>query len=137
VDRQREPCQRLCEARGWTGVAEYVDNSVSATNGIRPEWTRMIRDAEQRRFDVILAWSLDRITRSMKDTEQLVALCERKGVRVATLAGDLDLTTDQGRLVGRILSAVTTSAGARPASSARSGGGPGALRYHRPGRTVS
>jgi DNA invertase Pin-like site-specific DNA recombinase len=87
-------------------VAEYVDNSVSATNGKRPEWARMLADAERGQFHVILAWALDRITRSMKDTEALVALCERTGVRVATVQGDIDLTTDQGRLVGRILSAV-------------------------------
>jgi DNA invertase Pin-like site-specific DNA recombinase len=106
VDRQRDACRKFAEARGWSIVDEYVDNSISATNGKRPEWTRMLADAGHGRFDVILAWALDRLTRSVKDTEQLVALSERTGVRVATVQGDIDLTTDQGRLVGRILSAV-------------------------------
>jgi len=33
VDRQREDCLRLAASRGWTVVAEYIDNNVSASNG--------------------------------------------------------------------------------------------------------
>ena len=106
IDRQRDACRKLAQARGWKIVAEYPDNSVSATNGTRPQWTKMLADAERGRFDVILAWALDRITRSMKDTERLVDLAEKTGVRVITANGDIDLTNDQGRLIGRILSAV-------------------------------
>jgi site-specific DNA recombinase len=106
VDRQREACRKLAEARGWTVVGEYVDNSVSASTGTRPQWTRMLADAEAGQFDLILAWALDRLTRSPRDLERLVELGERSGVRVATASGDIDLTTDAGRLVGRILAAV-------------------------------
>ncbi|MCZ2824184.1 MULTISPECIES: recombinase family protein [unclassified Modestobacter] len=106
VERQREACRKLAEARGWTVVTEYVDNSVSATTGVRPQWTRMLADAEAGHFDVILAWALDRLTRSTRDLERLVDLGERTGVRCATASGDIDLSTDAGRLVGRILAAV-------------------------------
>jgi site-specific DNA recombinase len=106
VDRQREACTKLAEARGWTVVGEYVDNSVSASTGVRPQWTRMLADAEAGHFDVILAWALDRLTRSTRDLERLVDLGERTGVRCATASGDIDLSTDSGRLVGRILAAV-------------------------------
>src|SRR5262245_25765255 len=97
---------KLAEARGWRVVAEYIDNSVSATTGVRPRWRKMLHDAERGSFEVIIAWALDRLTRSVKDMELLVDLAERTGVRVVTVNGDIDLTNDQGRLVGRILSAV-------------------------------
>ena len=147
VDRQREACAKLAEARGWTVTAEYLDNSVSATNGTRKEWERMLVDAERVRFDVILAWSLDRLTRSMRDTERLVALCERSGIRVATVQGDLDLTTDSGRLVGRILSAVARGeierkserqrlANAQAAALGKPPIGPRAIGWEKDGMTV-
>ena len=79
----------------------------------------MLADAERDRFDVILAWALDRITRSMKDTERLVDLAEKTGVRVVTANGDIDLTNDQGRLVGRILSAVARGEVERKAARQR------------------
>jgi DNA invertase Pin-like site-specific DNA recombinase len=147
VDRQRDACRKLAEARDWTVVAEYPDHSVSATNGTRPRWAQMLADAERGQFDVILAWALDRLTRSVKDTEHLVALCERTGVRVATVQGDIDLTTDQGRLVGRILSAVAKgeierkSARQQLANRQRAEAGlppvgPRALGWERDGRTL-
>jgi len=53
-----------------------------------------------------VAWHVDRITRRVAELETLIELCERTGTKVATVSGDLDLTTDAGRLVGRILGAV-------------------------------
>lgn len=147
IDRQRDACVKLAEARGWTVTAEYPDNSVSATNGTRKKYEKMLVDAEHGRFEVILAWSLDRLTRSMRDTERLVALCERSGIRVATVQGDLDLTTDSGRLVGRILSAVARGeierkserqrlASAQAAALGKPPTGPRALGWERDGMTL-
>ncbi len=44
--------------------------------------------------------------RRLSDLETLIVRCEKASVRVATVSGDLDLSTDAGRLVGRILSSV-------------------------------
>jgi site-specific DNA recombinase len=106
VDRQRKACEQFCSARGWTVAATYTDNSASASNGTRREFEAMLVDAASGRFAVIVAWALDRLSRTVKDMERLVELAEVRGVRVATVSGDIDLTTDQGRLVGRILAAV-------------------------------
>jgi DNA invertase Pin-like site-specific DNA recombinase len=102
VERQREACRQLCAARGWTIVGEYVDNSVSATTGKRPQWTRLLADARHGRFDVIVAWAVDRLFRLIRDLD---ALLDAK-VKAATVQGDLDLTTPQGELVATILAAV-------------------------------
>jgi site-specific DNA recombinase len=102
VDRQREACRQLCAARGWTVTDEYVDNSVSATNGVRPEWTRLIADARTGHCDVIVTWAVDRLVRLIRDLDTLLDA----GVKIATVQGDLDLTTPQGELVGTILAAV-------------------------------
>jgi DNA invertase Pin-like site-specific DNA recombinase len=40
--------------RGWEVVAEYVDEVESARTANRPDFRRMIGDAKQKRFDVIL-----------------------------------------------------------------------------------
>jgi site-specific DNA recombinase len=147
IDRQREACMKLADARGWTIAAEFVDNSVSATNGTRARWSSMLDAAERGEFDVIVAWALDRLTRSVKDMEVLVDLAERRGVRVVTVNGDIDLTNDQGRLAGRILSAVAKgeverkSARQRAANEQRAKAGklpfgPRALGWERDGTVV-
>jgi DNA invertase Pin-like site-specific DNA recombinase len=49
----------------WTVAAEYVDRGQSGAKAgsTRPEFARMMRDASQRRFDLLLFWSLDRLSR--------------------------------------------------------------------------
>jgi site-specific DNA recombinase len=107
VDRQRQDCERLCAARGWTIVETLTDNDISASNGkVRPGYRRVLELMDERAVDVIVAWQVDRLLRRMADLEELIERCESTGVRVATVGGDLDLSTDAGRLVGRILGAV-------------------------------
>lgn len=107
VTRQREDCRRLAADRGWSVVAEYEDNDTSASTGkARPGYDAMLAAVEARQVDVVVAWHVDRLTRRLADLEQLITLCERTGTRVATVSGDLDLSTDAGRLVGRILASV-------------------------------
>lgn len=54
----------------------------------------------------MVAWHLDRITRTMLDLERLILLAVDRGVGIATATGDIDLTSDAGRMVARILAAV-------------------------------
>jgi DNA invertase Pin-like site-specific DNA recombinase len=64
----QDPLNQLLQLRefavkqGWTVVAEYTDE-VTAQNGHRTGFKRMWKDAAGHRFDVVLFWSLDRLTR--------------------------------------------------------------------------
>jgi site-specific DNA recombinase len=110
VERQLEACRALAVARGWDVVDEKVDNSISAwSNKRRPAWESVLEMVDRREVEVIVAWHLDRVTRSMKELERLIALSVERGVGVATATGDIDLTTDTGRMVARILAAVAAA----------------------------
>lgn len=108
VDRQRSACVELSRSRGWDVDPSriWIENDTSATTGRRPKFQAMVAAAEAGTIDVIVAWHIDRLTRKLSELEELIALSERTGVKVATVAGDVDLTTDAGRLVGRILASV-------------------------------
>lgn len=107
VDRQRVDCERLAAERGWTIVAIYTDNDLSASNGQRrPGYENLLALIDAGSVDVVVAWHIDRLMRRLSDLESLIVRCEKASVRVSTVSGDLDLSTDAGRLVGRILSSV-------------------------------
>ncbi|MGH3476718.1 MAG: recombinase family protein [Nocardioidaceae bacterium] len=106
VERQREDCERLCAERGWDVVQVVNENDTSATNGDREKFAAMLAAIENGEADVIVAWHVDRLTRKLTELEALIELAERTGVRIATVTGDVDLSTDAGRLVGRILASV-------------------------------
>lgn len=107
VDRQREDCLKLCAERGWDITRVYADNDVSASSRKpRPEYVKMLAALEAREAEVLVAWHVDRLTRKITDLEHLIELAQRTGLRISTVTGDLDLSTDAGRLVGRILASV-------------------------------
>src|SRR4051794_31108557 len=107
VTRQREDAEALCRERGWTVRDVITDNDVSAsTHRPRPGFVRVLDLVERRATDVVVCWHVDRLVRKLADLETVIERCERSGVRLATVSGDLDLSTDAGRLVGRILASV-------------------------------
>lgn len=91
---------------GYT-VTEFVDNSVSASsNKIRPAYAALTRDAKAGRFDVVMAWDLDRLTRKPREMEDWIDLAQEQDVNLLTVSDSIDLRTDNGRMYVRIKAAV-------------------------------
>jgi DNA invertase Pin-like site-specific DNA recombinase len=67
-ENQLEPLQQFCKERGFEVVKVYAENGSAWTEGHQPQWKRLIADASHRHFDVVVTWSLDRITREGIDT---------------------------------------------------------------------
>jgi site-specific DNA recombinase len=106
VARQREDCLKLCTDRSWTPT-EYVDNDVSAYSGVRrPSYERMLADIEAGKLDAVVAWDLDRLHRRPIELESFMLLADQHRLALATVSGDTDLSTDNGRLFARIKGAV-------------------------------
>jgi site-specific DNA recombinase len=108
VERQIEHAKTLADKRDLGTILEtIVDNDVSATSGKRRAgYRRMLEMIQADQVDAIVAYHLDRLLRSLVEMEELIVLCEKHNVRIMTVAGDIDLSTDMGRLVGRILASV-------------------------------
>jgi site-specific DNA recombinase len=104
VERQEEDCLAFASRRGWD-TQVYVDNDLSAYQGKpRPAYREMLAAVEAGDVQVIVAWAPDRLTRHLRELEELVSLVERKGAQVATVqAGDWDLSTPEGRFMARQL----------------------------------
>jgi DNA invertase Pin-like site-specific DNA recombinase len=62
VDNQLMELRRFCAAQSWLIVREYRECESGGT-AARAELQAMLRDAAQRRFDVVVFWALDRLTR--------------------------------------------------------------------------
>jgi DNA invertase Pin-like site-specific DNA recombinase len=62
VDNQRRQLRQFCDQQGWHITAEYIDEE-SGVKSDRAGFQAMWRDAAQRKFDVVLFWSLDRLSR--------------------------------------------------------------------------
>lgn len=106
VSRQRSECMAWSEVHGWSIEAEYVDNDRSASKGARPEYRRLLADIESGKVTGVLAWDLDRLHRQPVELEHFIELADKRHLALATVSGETDLSTDQGRLVARLKGAV-------------------------------
>jgi len=109
VQRQEQDCLALCARRGWTVVATHVDNDFSAFSGRRrPAYAALLADIEQGRIEAVVAWAPERLHRSPRELEDFIELIERNGTVVETIkAGSWDVSSSHGRLVARMLGAVS------------------------------
>jgi DNA invertase Pin-like site-specific DNA recombinase len=99
--------RRYVEARGWTTFKEYVDEGVSGAKDRRPALDQLVSDAKRRKFDVLLAWRLDRVGRNLRHLVVLLEELNAIGVGFVSLNEGIDLGTPAGRLQLHILAALS------------------------------
>jgi DNA invertase Pin-like site-specific DNA recombinase len=85
--------------RGWQVVEAYDDHGISGAKfgKQRPELDRLVKDAKRRRFDVVMAWSIDRIGRSTHEVTGIMEELDAFGVAQLYLQQGIDSSTPAGR----------------------------------------
>lgn len=104
TELQRRDLLAYVEARGWQIHAIYEDKA-TGTNDARPELQRMLREARERRFDVVLVWKLDRLFRSLKGLVVTLQEFSELGIEFVSLRDNIDMSTSSGRLMTHMLAA--------------------------------
>src|SRR5689334_17143195 len=66
---QERELREIAARSGWEIVEVYRDHGISGAKGRdkRPAFDALCKDAARRRFDVVMAWSVDRLGRSLQD----------------------------------------------------------------------
>jgi DNA invertase Pin-like site-specific DNA recombinase len=105
VDNQRRALTEAIDRRsGWVIVDEFVDKGISGARGRdrRPEFDRLLKAVVRRKIDVVAAWSVDRLGRSLQDLGgilgELNAGCDLYLEKQA-----IDTTTPAGRALFQML----------------------------------
>jgi site-specific DNA recombinase len=108
VRRQIADCEQYAAHRGWPIYDTYVDDDRSAYSGKpRQAYRRMLDDIREGTVDAVVVWHLDRLHRQPRELEEFFEVCDQAGMRsMASISGDVDLSSHDGRFLARILGAV-------------------------------
>jgi site-specific DNA recombinase len=108
VERQKRLCIERARLLGWTIVAFYCDNDISAHSGkVRPDYERMLFDLSTGAAQAILTFASDRLTRRFRDLVDLTDFLDTYKIAVHTITGgEIDLTSAGGRMKARMLGTV-------------------------------
>ena len=107
VENQTRELRQVAKRRGWDVVEVYSDAGISGAKGRngRPGLDTMLKDASRRKFDVILAWAIDRLGRSLSDLLDTIQHLEACGVDLYLDQQVIDTTTPMGKLVFQLTGA--------------------------------
>ena len=102
---QLQALREVAERAGWEIVDTYVDDGISGAKGRdkRPEFDRLLKDATRRRFDLVAAWSVDRLGRSLQDLVAFLADLKAAGCDLYLHVQAVDTTTPAGKALFQML----------------------------------
>lgn len=107
LDAQQEACAAYVMSQtheGWEALdARYDDGGFSGGSMERPGLTRLIRDIEENKIDIVVVYKVDRLTRSLADFAKLVEVFDRHSVSFVSVTQAFNTTSSMGRLTLNVL----------------------------------
>ena len=99
LEAQEERLRFFARSQDWSVHKIFEDKGYSAKSLDRPAVKDLLCDAKLKRFDVILVYKLDRLSRKLKDLIEMVLKLNEYGVGIKSATESIDTTTPAGRLI--------------------------------------
>lgn len=105
TENQRRELQTVADRMGHEVIEIYSDNGISGSKGRakRPGFDRLLKDAARRKFDIILAWSVDRLGRSMPDLVAFLSEIHALRIDLYLHQQGIDTTTPAGKAMFQVM----------------------------------
>ena len=105
IEEQIDKLESYCKIKDWSVYKVYTDGGFSGSNTERPALERLIKDADRKKFDTVLVYKLDRLSRSQKDTLFLIEdVFIKNGIEFLSLQENFDTSTPFGKAMIGLLS---------------------------------
>jgi DNA invertase Pin-like site-specific DNA recombinase len=102
---QERELRQVAERAGWQIARVYKDHGISGAkaNDKRPEFDALHKSAARREFDIVMAWSVDRLGRSLQDLVAFLSEIHAAGVDLFLHQQGIDTTTPGGKAMFQML----------------------------------
>jgi DNA invertase Pin-like site-specific DNA recombinase len=105
VENQRRELREVAERQGWKIVREFEDAGISGAKGrvSRPGLDAMLKGVTRKEFEIVAAWSVDRLGRSLQDLVGTLAEIHAKNVGLYLHQQGIDTTTPAGKALFQMM----------------------------------
>ena len=105
VRNQEIELQVVAERHGWTVVTVFKDQGISGAKGRdqRPGFDKLLKAVARREFDMVAAWSVDRLGRSLIDLVGVLQELHAKQVDLYLHQQGIDTTTSSGKAMFQMM----------------------------------
>jgi DNA invertase Pin-like site-specific DNA recombinase len=105
VENQRRELTAVAERHGWELVREFADEGISGAKGRdqRPQFDALMKSVTRREIDIVMAWSVDRLGRSLKDLVGFLGEVHGSGLDLYLHQQGIDTTTPAGKAMFQMM----------------------------------
>ena len=108
LGEQKEKLLQLCAFKGYEVFKVYEDAGISAKDmEHRPAFQEMLQDMRTGKINYIVSYKLDRVTRSVRDLEELISQLEKYNCYLVCDRDDVNTSTANGRFFARMLTVLS------------------------------
>ena len=108
LGEQEEKLRQLCRYKDFDVYNVYKDAGISAKDmEHRPQFQKMLEDMKSGKINYIVAYKLDRVTRSVRDLETLISTLEQYHCYLVCDRDDINTETANGRFFVRMLTVLS------------------------------
>ncbi len=107
-ENQLQELRTIAERMNYTIVAEFVDNGISGmkTRQNRPALDQLMKSSTQRKFDMVMCWSIDRLGRSLQNLVEILNELQALRIDLFFLQQGMDTSTPSGRMIFSVFGAI-------------------------------
>ncbi len=107
VKAQRDALSDYARKNNLNIIDEYIDEGKSGKSiSGRPQMTKLLKDAAQKKFDTVIIYKLDRLARKTRDSLVIAETLNNHGVQLISLSESIDTSTPHGRMFYTVLSSL-------------------------------
>jgi DNA invertase Pin-like site-specific DNA recombinase len=103
VANQQRELEAVAQRHGWDVVSVFADHGVSGTKEQRPALTKLLQAVARKDVDVVVAWSVDRLGRSLQQLLAFLGELKAKGVDLYLHQQGVDTGTPAGKALFQML----------------------------------
>lgn len=107
IDEQIRVLREYCKQEGYIIFDEYVDRGISGKSiKGRPAIRQLLQDADEKKFDLVLVWKMNRLARNSVDLMNMVEVFNRKNIVFRSYTENYETETPAGKLQFQMLAAI-------------------------------
>ena len=102
---QRRELEAVAKRHDWKVIEVFSDQGISGKNGReqRPAFDRLLQGVTRKNFDIVAAWSVDRLGRSLQHLLSFLAELKAKGIDLYLHQQGVDTSTPAGKALFQML----------------------------------
>ena len=107
-ENQLRELRAVAQRMGYEIVSEFIDNGISGAKSRkdRPALDEMMKLATQRKFDMVMCWSIDRLGRSLQHLVEILNELQAMKIDLFFMQQGMDTTTPSGRMIFSVFGAI-------------------------------